>query len=100
MPDGRQMLMYTGMVYEEDEAGERQQLQTQNLAFGDGTNYEKYERNPVLTEKDIPEGGSRYDFRDPKVIRLPDGSYRALVANYRAGSGGQILLYRSGNGLD
>ena len=99
LPDGRQMLMYTGMVYEENEHGERREVQTQCIAIGDGIDYEKYEKNPVLTEKNLPEGGSRYGFRDPKIFRLSDGTYRALIANSHKVNGGQILSYRSRDGL-
>ena len=31
--------------------------------------YDKCELNPVLTGKDLPEGGSTVDFRDPKIWR-------------------------------
>ena len=95
LPDGRQLLMYTGVRHETSFDGQVREVQTQNLAFGDGVNYEKYAGNPILTETDLPEGGSRYDFRDPKILRLPDGSYRALLANNHFGEGGQILEYQS-----
>ena len=95
LPDGRQLLMYTGVRHETGCDGQVREVQTQNLAFGDGVNYEKYAGNPILTETDLPEGGSRYDFRDPKILRLPDGSYRALLANNHFGEGGQILAYQS-----
>ncbi|WP_304975441.1 hypothetical protein [uncultured Acetatifactor sp.] len=32
-----------------------------------GTDYVKYEKNPVLDETDLPEGGSRTGFRDSKM---------------------------------
>ena len=95
LEDGRQMLMYTGIINEVVEGGKTLQVQTQNLAFGDGLDYEKYEGNPILTEADLPEGGSRYGFRDPKPWKTADGTYRALIANDRDGHGGQMLLYRS-----
>ncbi|MGI6211298.1 MAG: glycoside hydrolase family 32 protein [Anaerovoracaceae bacterium] len=100
VPGGRQLLMYTGIVFENAADGTRQQLQTQNIAFGDGLNYEKYSGNPVLTAEDLPEGGSRYGFRDPKIWKKRDGTYRALVANDREGHGGQLLLYRSRDALE
>lgn len=100
LPDGRQMLMYTGIINEIGAGGKHLEVQTQNLAFGDGMDYEKYEGNPVLTEKDLPEGGSKYGFRDPNPWRAPDGTYRALVANDRGeGFGGQMLLYRSDDAI-
>ncbi|MBQ9663779.1 MAG: glycoside hydrolase family 32 protein [Oscillospiraceae bacterium] len=99
LPDGRQMLMYTGVRHETDANGQVREIQTQNLAFGDGVNYEKYAGNPVLTEADLPEGGSRYDFRDPKLLQAPDGSYLALIANDQQGEGGRILVFRSEDAL-
>ncbi len=95
LPNGKQLLMYTGVRRERDEHGELREVQTQNLAFGNGIQYEKYEGNPVLTEKDLPEGGSRHDFRDPKLLRCADGSYCAIIANNHMNFGGQILRYRS-----
>ena len=99
LDDGRQMLMYTGVVHEFDENGEKHEVQTQNLAFGDGANYQKYNHNPILTAEDLPEGGNRFSLRDPKVLRLSDGSFRALVANDVKGYGGTILMFRSDDGL-
>ena len=100
LPDGRHALMYTGVAEETGLDGRKRHLQTQNLAFGDGVNYVKYEKNPVITGKDLPAEGSPYDFRDPKIWMAPDGSYRALIANDRLSArgerlGGQLLLYRS-----
>ena len=94
LPDGRQALMYTGVSEEAGPGGELKKIQTQNLAFGDGLNYRKFKGNPVITAADLPEGGSRYDFRDPKLFRCADG-YRCAVANDQIGEGGRILLYRS-----
>lgn len=67
LPDGRHLLMYTGVVQERQKNGGTLEIQAQCLAVGDGTDYEKYENNPVLDEKDLPEGSSRFDFRDPKM---------------------------------
>ena len=72
-------------------------MQTQCLAVGD---YVKYEKNPVLDQKDIPEGGSRYDFRDPKMWREEDGSYRCVIGNRPADGSGQILLFTSPDGFE
>lgn len=99
LPDGRHLLMYTGVAQEVDENGVLGEVQTQNLAFGDGVNYTKYAHNPVITKKDLPTGGNPSHFRDPKLWREPDGSYRALIANDHAGVGGRFLLYRSGDAL-
>ena len=80
LPDGRQLLMYTGVREERQENGSLKPYQTQCLAVGDGVNYEKYEGNPVLTAKNLPKGGSDRDFRDPRIWRDPDGYY-AVVGN-------------------
>ena len=95
LPDGRHLLMYTG--YREGEAGEEYR-QVQCIAVGDGCDYTKYEKNPVLSSEDVPEGGSRADFRDPKIFE-EDGRYKALVANRAADGTGAILVYESEDGF-
>lgn len=95
LPDGRQLLMYTGVRRERNSDGFIQDVQTQCLAFGDGLDYEKYEGNPVLDAKDLPKGGSVVDFRDPKVWREDDGTYYAVIGNRASDNSGTILLYRS-----
>ena len=50
LPDGRQLLMYTGVLRERKENGEHCDTQTQCLAVGDGVDYEKYAMNPVRTK--------------------------------------------------
>ena len=99
LPDGRQLLMYTGVLRERQRDGGLCEIQTQCLAVGNGVDYEKYEGNPVLDEKDLPEGGSRFDFRDPKMWRREDGSYGCVVGNRDADGSGQILLYTSDDGF-
>ncbi|MBQ7536321.1 MAG: glycoside hydrolase family 32 protein [Stomatobaculum sp.] len=99
LPDGQQLLMYTGVSREQQENGQFQELQTQNLAVGDGTDYRKYEGNPVLTAKDLPEGGSNADFRDPKIFQLSDGRLCCAIGNRPADGSGQILLYLSDDGF-
>lgn len=51
--------MYTGVVNETQEDGSIHGVQTQCIAIGDGVNYEKYPKNPVLTEADLPKGQQR-----------------------------------------
>nr|WP_302112154.1 glycoside hydrolase family 32 protein [uncultured Acetatifactor sp.] len=98
LPDGRQLLMYTGVVKERQANGGYNEVQAQCLAVGDGVDYVKYDKNPVLDEKDIPEGGSRFDFRDPKMWREEDGIYRCIIGNRPADGSGQILLFESPDG--
>ncbi len=99
LPDGRQLLMYTGVFRERQQNGGFHDIQTQCLAVGDGIDYEKYEKNPVLDKKDIPEEGSRFDFRDPKMWQKEDGTYCCVVGNRPADGSGQILLYTSVDGF-
>ena len=98
--DGKHLLMYTGVRIEEYEDGSREEFQTQCLAVGDGVDYEKYAGNPVLSGKDLPEGAYLRDFRDPRIWRREDGSYRSVVGSRPADGSGQILLYGSENGFD
>ncbi len=95
LPDGRQLLMYTGVAKETGADGSVREVQRQCLAVGDGVNYEKYAGNPVLTEADLPEGSSRFDFRDPKIWRDDNGTYYAVAGNRPADGSGQILLFES-----
>lgn len=89
-PDGRLLLMYTGV--QEDGNGGVKQLQC--LAVGDGTDFEKDAANPVIREEALPEGGSAVDFRDPKIW-YEDGVYRCAVSTRDARDQGRILLYES-----
>ena len=99
LPDGRQLLIYTGVVREMQADGSMRDVQTQCLAVGDGIDYEKYAGNPVLTQDDLPENGSKFDFRDPKIWKKPDGSYSCVVGNCTSEKDGQILLYSSQDGF-
>ena len=99
LPDGRHLLMYTGVQRGRSPEGFIQDIQTQCIAVGDGVNYEKYPGNPVLTGKDLPEGGSTVDFRDPKIWREADGTYYAVAGNRTADTSGSILLYHSQDGF-
>ena len=100
MDNGKQLLMYTGVERVQGEDGRMQDIQIQCLATGDGENYEKYEGNPVLTQKDIPAGFSLNDFRDPKIFRNADGSYGCVLGNRTEDGSGAILLYRSEDGFN
>lgn len=100
LPDGKHLLMYTGVRRTCAEDGKYIVEQTQNLAVGDGKDYEKYEGNPVLTGEDLPPGCSTVDFRDPKMWRDSEGNFICAVGNRPADGSGQILLYRSSDGFD
>ena len=100
LPDGKLMLIYTGVRKEGSFSEMNTAVQTQCIAVGDGTDFVKYEFNPVLDEKDLPEGASRYDFRDPKVWKCGDGTYRCIFGNRPSDGSGQILLYTSPDGYN
>ena len=99
LADGRHLLMYTGVRKVIEEDGSRRDHQTQCMAFGDGTDYEKYENNPVITADNVPEGGSRIDFRDPKIWQEEDGTFYAVASNANAEGNSSILLYKSQDAL-
>ncbi len=95
-PDGRHMLLYTGRMPVNRDEGEEHILQVQCLAFGDGVDYDKYEGNPVISQADLPEGASPYDFRDPKLWWDDrENAFMALIGNRAPDGSGQLLLYRS-----
>lgn len=94
LPDGRQLLMYTGVYEVRREDGYLQKMQHQCLAVGDGVDYEKYPNNPVLDGSDLPDGSSVIDFRDPKIWKDGD-TYYAVVGNRTADDSGAILLFES-----
>lgn len=99
LPDGKMLLMYTGVVKRKEPGSGLVEYQTQCLATGDGREYKKYEGNPVLVGEKLPEGFSRMDFRDPKIWQCEDGSYRCVVGNRAADGSGQILLFGSEDGF-
>ena len=93
LPDGRQLLMYTGVRKDGGDSGK--EFQTQCLAVGDGLDYTKFSENPVLDSSILPEGKSQSDFRDPKLWREADGTYRCVVGTCDAKRNGVILLFHS-----
>ena len=95
LDDGRQLLMYTGVSEKCADDGVKEVYQVQCLAFGDGLDYVKYEKNPVIGGADIPKGFSHHDFRDPKIFRRSDGSFACVVGNRSDDGSGAVLLYES-----
>ena len=98
LPDGRHLLMYTGVRKEPGADGTEDEFQTQCVAFGDGVDYEKSARNPVITAADLPEGGSARDFRDQKIWR-EDGRFYAVAGDRCPDGSGAILLFESDDAL-
>lgn len=84
--DGKLYVLYTGCSHGK---------QTQCLAISeDGHRFRKYEGNPVISEKDLPEGYLVKDFRDPKVF-FKEGKYYVLLACRHQDGYSSILLYSS-----
>ena len=52
-------------IKEHQERDIYREVQTQCMAVGDGIDYEKYEQNPVLDQRDIPEGSSCISLKLP-----------------------------------
>ena len=94
LPDGRHLLMYTGVT----KTADGEDRQTQCIAFGDGIDYEKYVGNPVILADLLPEGGSPVHFRDPKITACGEG-YRAVAGNLGAEDNGAVLLFESPDAL-
>ena len=99
MPDGRHLLMYTGVRTIRRRNGKIQAFQTQCVAIGNGVDYEKHPLNPVIDARQLPEGGSTEDFRDPKVWREGE-YYYAAIGNRCADGSGTILIYRSADAVN
>ncbi|MDD5804062.1 glycoside hydrolase family 32 protein [Blautia sp. HCP3S3_H10_1] len=97
--DGKHVLVYTGVTKINMPDGTVQERQNQCIAFGDGINYEKYEKNPVITGDTLPENCSRIDFRDPKVWK-EDDTYYLIVGSKGIGQIGQVAIYSSKNLTD
>ncbi len=99
LPDGRQLLVYTGVLSEKQPDGTMHDVQQQCVAVGDGVDYEKYENNPVMTAKQLPEDSSRFDFRDPKAWRAADGTYRCVMVSCDKKGDGRAVLFESKDGF-
>ena len=90
--DGKLYLMYTGHLENGDESLKRE---NQNIAVSeDGVNFVKYENNPVIDEKLLPDGTAVQDFRDPKLFEK-DGIYYCIIGAKDTNNWGQVLLYKS-----
>ncbi len=97
LPDGRHLLMYTGVQGNDCTSACRQ---TQCLAVGDGINYQKYKQNPVLTADAIPEPCYAKDFRDPKIWHEPEENCFFSVAGIRVqDQSGAVALFSSKDGF-
>ena len=92
--DGKHVLVYTGVTKVKLEDQSEQERQNQCIAFGDGKDYVKYEKNPVVTGNMLPENCSRIDFRDPKIWKEND-TYYLIVGSKDNQQIGQVVLCSS-----
>lgn len=92
--DGEHLLIYTGIMDRYLDDGFHYYRQVQCIARGDGRDYKKSDRNPIITGESTPDGSSLEDFRDPKIWKEEDGYYLVVGSRAKDGSG-QILLYHS-----
>ena len=86
---GRQLLLYTGVMPE----GGKKEIQQQCLAIGDGVDYHKADA-PVISCDEQPAGASRKDFRDPFLFQQ-DGMLYMLLGGRGFNGHGRLLLYRN-----
>lgn len=69
--------------------------QNQSMAYSyDGINYQKVEKNPILSGKHLPEGFSNADFRDPKIFKKGD-KYFILCGNADNKGNKQVICFAS-----
>lgn len=92
--DGKHLLMYTGVRESEEADGTHCVRQTQCIAVGDGENYTKCEKNPVITADLLPDGSSEIDFRDPKLWKDENGFW-SLIGSKDVDGSGQLALFFS-----
>jgi len=95
--DGKLYLMYTGHIdpnmgfdRDEPEIAERQCVALSE----DGVQFEKYQLNPVIGEKQLPEGYLICDFRDPKIVEA-DGVYYCVLSVRNTQRRGEIIMFKS-----
>ncbi len=102
LPDGRHMLMYTGVQTKDGFKDRSDMEQQQCIAFGDGIDYEKYEHNPVIRMADVTDGigGIKTDFRDPKIWQEADGTFYTVAAGMDPEGNGRALLFKSSDALN
>ena len=52
-----------------------------------------------MTAKQLPSDSNRFDFRDPKVWKAADGSYRCVMVNCDNKGDGRAVLFESKDGF-
>lgn len=93
LDNGQLLLLYTGVS-----GTEQAPVQAQCAAVGDGTDFVKNPRNPVIAPDAQPDGFCAADFRDPKIWRA-DGRFYCVASGRHRQDLGSIQLYQSLDGL-
>ena len=97
-PDGKHLLIYTGITKAGVVDGWERCYQQQCVAIGDGVDYEKVDGNPVISKEDLPEGSNPYEFRDPKII-IRDGKYYTIAVNMDKEDCGNAYVFESDDAI-
>lgn len=82
-------LVYTGVS-----SNGKIDIQNQCIAVGNGEIYQKSEKNPILTAKDIPFEFNKEHFRDPKIWKK-DGIYYMACVIKQLNDCGAIVMFES-----
>jgi beta-fructofuranosidase len=98
LDDGRQLLMYTGVIRAPE--SEKDFFQGQCIAVGDGVDYIKQANNPVLEFKDLPQDSNGFDFRDPKIWREKDGTFGCVAVDKTEDERGRVIYFKSDDGFN
>lgn len=93
--DGVLYLVYTSMLAEPDQNGNRQTVSI--VTSRDGEHFEKYAGNPVIRE--VPADGGP-DFRDPAVACIDGKYYLVMASGNSEADEARLLLYTSENLFD
>ncbi|MDO5703100.1 MAG: GH32 C-terminal domain-containing protein [Lachnospiraceae bacterium] len=99
LDDGRHMLMYTGVSSLMHDRSWDRIYQSQCIAVGDGVNYEKCSNNPVIRPEDMPFEIRVSDFRDPKLWREADGTWRMVASVMNLEKNCRIVLLKSSDAV-
>lgn len=87
--DGNHVLIYTGVI-------EKNGIQHQCMAIGDGIEYRKVDFNPIISSKNIPFEYDVAHFRDPKAWK-ENGIYYIAAVIKTEDKSGAIALFSSNN---
>ena len=90
--DGKHYLIYTGI----QKITDKDSLQQQCLAFGNGRKYSKFQKNPVITAENIPFDFDITNFRDPKVFQI-NGYYFLICMLQQKNGKSALAILRSEN---